>query len=80
MGSYKSTLTWLPAVLWLKWWSEASEVNPNTQTAKWLSVYIALGVVGIVGFVVEARYVSLAPNLILKTGVCFVNLTFIASY
>ncbi|KAL2851369.1 P-loop containing nucleoside triphosphate hydrolase protein [Aspergillus pseudodeflectus] len=42
-------------VLWLKWWSEASEVNPNTQTAKWLSVYIALGVVGIVGFVVEAR-------------------------
>ncbi|KAL3483855.1 P-loop containing nucleoside triphosphate hydrolase protein [Aspergillus germanicus] len=42
-------------VLWLKWWSEASEANPNTQTAKWLSVYIALGVVGIVGFVVEAR-------------------------
>ncbi|KAL2858516.1 hypothetical protein BJY01DRAFT_530 [Aspergillus pseudoustus] len=41
--------------LWLKWWSEASEANPNTQTAKWLSVYIALGVAGIAGFVVQAR-------------------------
>ncbi|KAJ0414514.1 P-loop containing nucleoside triphosphate hydrolase protein [Aspergillus carlsbadensis] len=40
-------------VLWLKWWSEASEVSPNTETAKWLSVYIALGVVGILGFLVE---------------------------
>ncbi|KAL2817570.1 P-loop containing nucleoside triphosphate hydrolase protein [Aspergillus granulosus] len=41
--------------LWLKWWSEASEANPNTQTAKWLSVYIALGLAGILGFLVLVR-------------------------
>jgi hypothetical protein len=67
------------AVLWLKWWSEASEVNPNTQTAKWLSVYIALGVIGIVGFVVEARYVTLVPNLSSISGVCLIYLTTSAS-
>jgi hypothetical protein len=72
-------INFLSAVLWLKWWSEASEVNPNTQTAKWLSVYIALGVVGIVGFVIEARYVNLVPNLSPIRGVCSIKLIFIAN-
>ncbi|KAL2817069.1 hypothetical protein BDW59DRAFT_175603 [Aspergillus cavernicola] len=39
-------------VLWLKWWSEASETRPNSETGKWLSVYVVLGIAGTVGFLI----------------------------
>ncbi|UNI16453.1 hypothetical protein JDV02_002885 [Purpureocillium takamizusanense] len=30
--------------VWLKWWAEANEKNPNSDLGKWLGVYAVLGV------------------------------------
>lgn len=39
-----SVLTRYFTALWLKFWIEASTVNPDTNIAMWSSVYILLGV------------------------------------
>ena len=36
-----------PTGVWLKWWAEANEKEPNANLGKWLGVYAVLGICAI---------------------------------
>ncbi|KAI5463545.1 multidrug resistance-like protein [Mariannaea sp. PMI_226] len=55
--------------IWLKWWSEANEKMPNAHLGKWLGVYAALGVGGILGFLIGAWEILLV--VIARSGLYF---------
>lgn len=44
--------------IWLLWWTEAIADNPDTPTGKWLGVYAALGVIGIISNLFAGWFVA----------------------
>lgn len=32
--------------VWLKWWSEANEAEPNANVGMYIGVYVSLGILG----------------------------------
>ncbi|PHH65591.1 hypothetical protein CDD81_2026 [Ophiocordyceps australis] len=55
--------------IWLLWWTEAVALDPNTPTGKWLGVYAALGVLGIICNLIAAWQIFIV--VITKTGIYF---------
>lgn len=64
----KSTLIFLSALvlvafsesfsqIWLLWWTEDVEKSPNSSTGRWLGVYAAFGVLGVLGNMLAAWFV-----------------------
>ncbi|OAA36246.1 ABC transporter, transmembrane domain, type 1 [Metarhizium rileyi] len=61
------TVTTELSSIWIKWWSEANEKQPNEKVGMYLGVYAALGVLAIVGACMAA-WTALIP-IISKSAV-----------
>ncbi|KAF6819357.1 ABC multidrug transporter [Colletotrichum sojae] len=55
--------------IWLKWWTEANERRPNQDLGKWLGVYAALGVGGVISILISMWQLFIV--IINKSGVYF---------
>lgn len=58
--------------IWLLWWTEAIAKNPDTPTGKWLGVYAALGILGIMANLLAGWEIFI--TVITKTGLYFHSL------
>lgn len=47
--------------IWLLWWTEDIKMDPNSPTGRWLGVYTALGVLGVLGNMLAAWFVLTFP-------------------
>ncbi len=48
----------LLAAVWLQWWTQANEDHPNEDIGYWLGVYVALGMVTLLGCAFADLYVA----------------------
>lgn len=49
--------------LWLEWWSDANNTQPNKDLAMYLSVYFVLAVAAMAGAILACWFVQIKPSL-----------------
>ena len=49
--------------LWLEWWSDANNTQPNKDLAIYLSVYFVLAVAAMTGAILACWFVQIVPSL-----------------